>query len=44
MRGFTSFHVRFMKTGNVFWVDLLRQVHNLALISRILKHNYVLAI
>ena len=41
---FTSFQVRFMKTRNVFRVDLSSQVHNLSLVSRILKHNFVLAL
>jgi hypothetical protein len=29
MRVVTSFQVRFMKTGNIFWVDLSSQAHNL---------------
>ena len=33
-----------MKTGNVFRVDLSSQVHNKSLVSRNLKHKYVLAI
>jgi len=36
-----SFHVRFMKTGNVLWVDLSSQLQNLSLVSRILKHNFI---
>ena len=36
--------VRFMKSGNVYRVDLQSQVHNLSLVIRIIKHNYVLAL
>jgi len=33
-----------VKIGNVFAVDLSGQVHNLGLVCRILKHNYILGI
>jgi len=32
VRVFRGFQVRFMKTGNVFWVDLSSQVHNLSFV------------
>ena len=42
MRVFTSFQVRFMKTGNIFPVAFSKQVHNLSFVSRILKTIYLL--
>ena len=44
MRIITHLQVRLVKTINVFGVDLPGQVHNLNLVTRILKHNYILAI
>ena len=41
---FMTNDVRFMETGNVFCVDMSSQVHNLCLVSRILKHNRILAV
>jgi len=40
----TNFKVGLMKTGNFFGVEFSGQVHNLNLLSRILKHKYILGI
>jgi len=33
-----------MKTGNVFLVDMSNKMHNFSFVSRIVKHEYILAV